>query len=205
METKQIVRFAMAAAAAMMVSACATTERQLDEEFVVTPCAETKAMAECDYTKAVDMDVKPGVVYICPGFANVFDLSKMESNVTEDGLLSVRVYGKTLAYPPMKWLFQGEKPYRVAFQFLWFDKNGKLVKLDKRVPLRMRECMPGETLRFSAVAPLESVTSFSFAVGMLHDEDEICELEEGLKVYSAEMDRTAPAEADNSTQVKIEK
>ena len=195
----------MAAAAAMMVSACATTERQLDEEFVVTPCAETKAMAECDYTKAVDMDVKPGVVYICPGFANVFDLSKMESNVTEDGLVSARIYGKTKPYSFCKWMFKGETPYRVAFRYIWFDKNGKVLKLKSNTPLRVREIMPGDPVRFSDIAPTEDCKSFCFAVGILRTDAELKAAQKEQKIYSAEAELKAPVKKDTSKQVKIVK
>lgn len=203
---KNTIFCAAAAASLLLTAACATQEPVVtNEKYVVTPNSEVTNIAQNDYSKAVSYNLKPGMVYICPGFAQVFELGKVESNETEEGLLAVRIYGKTKPYSCWTWLFNGEKPYRVAFRYVWFDKNGKILKLKNNTPLRVREIMPGDPVRFSDIAPSEECKSFCFAIGLLHNEAELEKIQKDQKIYCAEAELKAPAKQDPSKQVKIEK
>lgn len=206
MKMKHMITYAAAAASLLFTAACACTETvNSDDRYVVTSNSDVTSMAQCDYSKAVTYDLTPGKIYICPGFANVFELGKVDSNVTEDGLVSARIYGKTKQYPFCTWLVKGERPYRVAFRYIWFGKDGKILKLKNNTPLRVREIMPGDPVRFSDIAPTEDCKSFSFAVGILHNETELKQIQKDQKIYSAEAELKAPVKQDTSKQVKIVK
>ena len=203
---KRMITLASAAASLMLTAACAMTEEvKVDEKFVVTPNSDVTKMAQCDYSQAVSYNLKPGMIYICPDFAKVFEVGKVESNVTEDGLVSGRIYGKTKPYSFFTWMLKGEKPYRVAFRYVWFDKNGKVMKLKNNTPLRIREIMPGDPVRFSDIAPAEDCKSFCFAVGILHNNAEMKQIQKDQKEYAAEAESKAPVKQDPSKQVKIVK
>lgn len=206
MKMKHMVTYAAAAASLLFTAACACTgAAENTKEFVVTPNVDVTEIARFDHTKTLSYNLKPGMIYICPDFADVFELGKVESNVTEDGLVSARIYGKTKPYSFCKWMFKGETPYRVAFRYIWFDKNGKVLKLKSNTPLRVREIMPGDPVRFSDIAPTEDCKSFCFAVGILRTDAELKAAQKEQKIYSAEAELKAPVKKDTSKQVKIVK
>lgn len=164
-----------AAGAVWFCASCASTAQPaMDEHFVSTPNDEVRAMIDRDYSAAIteEESLKPGLFYVCPDFAEIFQLDSMESEIDENGLLVGRVFGWTADQDVLSWAFCGDVPYRTVYRFLWFDADGKLVKLDKPLPFQTREIMPGDPVRFTQTAPNEQCKQFSFCIALLDSKEE---------------------------------
>ncbi len=164
-----------AAGAVWFCAACASTiQPAMDEHFVSTPNDEIRAMLGRDYSAASagEESLKPGLFYVSPDFAKIFQFDSMESEIDENGFLVGRVFGWTAEQNVLAWAFCGDIPYRTVYRFLWFDADGKLVKLDKPLPFQIREIMPGDPVRFSQTAPNEQCKQFSFCIALLDSKEE---------------------------------
>ena len=83
-----------------------------------------------------------------------------------DGLLRVQVAAQNTRVGIMDQVstwFMGDNPYQVEYRFTWFDKNGMEVKTAAGtwIPVSI---IPGDTVRFSAVAPNPSCKDFQLSI-----------------------------------------
>ncbi len=203
MKTLRYVRLAAAACAAAVLSACAATAEpeKVNDNLVIAPGLDVGLITTCDYSKVKDLNLLQDKIYISPAFAEVFELKKVEKNITEDGLLSVRIYGVTDSPAFWLWLVKGEESCKVAFRFIWFDKDGKVVPVSYDKGARFRECLPGEPVRFSALAPSEDCRNVSIAIVSLAEYDAE-KVKEEEKKEGAAMEAAKPAKIDPLKQVK---
>jgi len=168
-----------AAAALLLVSACASTPVSTDERVVI----ET----------AQGASVQPGRIYISADAAKVFTLRDIESEINERGYLAVRVFGKTAELSALKWAFFGDIDYEFCYKFLWFDADGNEVSTD--AGFTPRSTIPGDPIRFVGHAPTEEVRDFALILRMASDDDA-----KAAPVVSAEDEQAEDAaEADAET------
>lgn len=133
-----------AAAALLIVSACASTPAPTDERVQVT---------------VEETSLQPGIVYVSPKAAEIFTLRNIESEINENGFLAVRVFGKTAELSALKWAFFGDINYDFCFGFAWFDAEGNQIvapEVDRR-----RSATPGDPVRFVSHAPTEECRNFA--------------------------------------------
>jgi uncharacterized protein YcfL len=59
--------------------------------------------------------------------------------------------------------FMGDNPYQIEYRFTWLDKNGMEVKTAAGtwIPVSI---VPGDTVRFNAVAPNPSCKDFLLSI-----------------------------------------
>ncbi|OGV32096.1 MAG: hypothetical protein A2020_10325 [Lentisphaerae bacterium GWF2_45_14] len=76
-----------------------------------------------------------------------------------NGLLKIQVTLKSTRIGLWDWLVKGNRPYRIAYRFEWFDKDGMLVNTASSVWLE-KEVLPGDTLFIASVAPNERCKDF---------------------------------------------
>ena len=205
MKIRNVIRMTAAAALAVLFSACASVnEQSADDRIVVVSGDTVDAYAANNYNAINKMNLQPGKFYIEQTFSEVFEIEKVDTSINEEGLLSVRVYGRTAPYSFWKWLGKGEEPYRIAFRFIWFDKDGKLLDVPYSKVPRTRECLPGDRIRFSALASDEKCRQFSLALAQIREVQEE-KVQQDLKKVGADMEQAHPTEEEPLKEVKIVK
>ena len=206
MFSKHIFRFAAALALTVFLVSCASSQEEAaDERVVVIPEEES---FELVFPKSKEEETKhevvPGKVYLGNDFDGIFNLRDIRSVVNEDGRLTTTVVGSTRPYSFWKWLFHGEKERRIAYRFLWFDKEGKLIStLLNSVP-GIRATLPGDPVRFSGLAPDEKAAQFSIVFNLLDQKEEDA-IQEAQAIKGAALDKINPVKEEPLKEVKIEK
>ena len=76
-----------------------------------------------------------------------------------DSLLKIQVTLKSTRTGLWDWLVKGNRPYRIAYRFEWFDKDGMVVNTASSIWLE-KEVLPGDTLYISSVAPNQRCKDF---------------------------------------------
>ena len=206
MISHHIFRFAASLTlTALLVSCAASQEEPADERLVVIPEeASLELVFPKDEAEERKHEVVPGKIYLGSDFDGIFQLKSVKSVVNEDGRLAVAVVGSTKPYSFFKWLFHGEKERRVAYRFIWFDKDGKLVStLLNSVP-GIRTTMPGDPVRFSGLAPEEKDTQFSIVFNLLDSKEEEA-IREAQAIKGAALDKLDPVKKEPLKEVKIQK
>ena len=206
MISKCIFRFAASLTlTALLVSCAASQEEPVDERIVVIPEEDSLELVfPKDEAEERKHEVVPGKIYLGSDFDGIFELREIKSRVNEDGRLAVAVVGSTRPYSFWKWLFHGEKERRVAYRFIWFDKDGKLVStLLNSVP-GIRMTMPGDPVRFSGLAPEEKDAQFSIVFNLLDSKEEDA-IREAQAIKGAALEKLEPAKEEPLKDVKIEK
>ena len=149
MNSKYFFRFAASLVLTALLVSCATNEEQpTDERMVFIPEDESLELVfPKDGTPDVKQELVPGKVYLGNDIKGIFDLKSIQSVVNEDGHLAATVVGSTKPYSFWTWLWHGEKERRIAYRFLWFNKDGTLISnLLNSVP-GIRTTLPGDPLR----------------------------------------------------------
>ena len=206
MISNRIFRFAASLALTAVLVSCATSQEETaDERIVVIPEEES---FELLFPKSEEEErkheVKPGKIYLGSDIDGIYELKSIQGTVNEDGRLTTAVVGSTAPYSFWKWLFVGEKERRIAYRFLWFDKDGKLIStLLNSVP-GIRATMPGDPVRFSGLAPDEKATQFSIVFNLLDKKEEDA-IQEAQALKGAALDKLDPAKKEPLKEVKIEK
>lgn len=205
MKIRNLMCMTAAAAFTVLLSACASVEQKpADDRIIMVSADAVDAYAANNYEAINKMNLKPGQFYIEETFSEVFEIEKVDSSINEEGLLSVRVNGRTASYSFWKWLVKGEEPYRIAFRFIWFDKDGNPVNVPYTKVPRTRECLPGDRIRFSALASDEKCRQFSLALAQIREIQEE-KVQQDLKKVGAEMDQANPNKEEPLKEVKIVK
>lgn len=205
MKFSRLSRFAGALSASVLLVSCATEQQPADERFVVIPEEESLELVfPKEDVEHSERTLEPGKIYLGEDIDGIFKLQTMQSVVNEDGHLAVVVRGSTEPYSFWTWLWKGEKDRRIAYRFLWFDKDGKLIAtLLNSVP-GTRICLPGDPVRFSGLAQDEHITQFSIVLNLL-DEKEMGSIKEAQAIKGAALDEMEPVKKDPLKEVKIEK
>ena len=85
-----------AAAFTVFLSACSSVEQKpADDRIIMVSADAVDAYAANNYEAINKMNLKPGKFYIEETFSEVFEIEKVDSSINEEGLLSVRVNGRT--------------------------------------------------------------------------------------------------------------
>ena len=177
-----------AAAALLIVSACASTPAPTDERVHVT---------------LEETNLQPGAVYVSPKAAEIFTLRDIESEINESGFLAVRVFGKTAELSALKWAFLGDINYEFCFGFAWFDAEGNQIVAPE--VNRLRPAIPGDPVRFVSHAPTEECRDFALILKLASEvqsseqaedvDDEAAEAAENdAETQSAENEETGKGE-----------
>lgn len=206
MNSFSLFRFAAALTAALVLSACSCVEceeKQQDDRVVVTTDADFSSLALLSFEEAEKLNMESGKVYLDPEFARYFELKDISGEIDENGLLLARVTGKTKPYSWWTWLWKGEEEIVLAYRFIWFDKDGKMLKIKYNTAPRIRKCMPGDPVRFSARAREEQCVKFSLAVGVLSKVQDVKDAEAGLQDVGARMEVEEPKKEEPLKEVKI--
>lgn len=166
-------RPALAAAVALSLGACccssenqpaAQDETAAADTVVCTNLADSDtaaSMLTADAAKLAE-SVQPGQVYLSPSLAPKFllDPAKILVEYNEDAVLSARIYGKTKEKCFIVWLVSSVEEYNLAYRFVWFDSNGRIVEPVQ--PVQTRRTLPGNPVRFSSVSPSGACKKVSF-------------------------------------------
>lgn len=206
MISNRVFRFAASLAlTALLVSCASTQEEPADERLVVIPEEDSfELVFPKDEAEERKHEAVPGKLYLGSDIDGIFELKSIQSVVNEDGHLAAMVTGSTRPYSFWKWLFHGEKERRIAYRFLWFDKDGKLIStLLNSVP-GIRNTLPGDPVRFSGLAPDEKATQFSIVFNLLDKKEEDA-IQEAQALKGAALDKLQPAKEEPLKEVKIEK
>ncbi len=185
----------MAAACALVVSACASTPAPTDERVHV--------MAE-----DVTASIQPGNIYISADAAKIFTFRDVESEINENGYLAVRVLGKTCELSALKWAFFGDIDYEFAYRFTWYDADGNQVSEPEA--FRPRSTTPGNPVRFVGHAPTEECRNYAFELCMaseipsVSDDAELADEKTIENEAAAEAEAATEAEAAQAEKEKIE-
>ena len=206
MKSNHIFRFAASLMlTAFLVSCASSPEEPADERLVIIPEEESfELVFPKDEKTDVKQEIVPGKIYLGNDIEDVFDLRLVQGTINEEGHLTATVVGSTKPYSFWTWLWNGEKERRIAYRFLWFDKDGKLIStLLNSVP-GIRMTMPGDPVRFSGLASDEKITQFSIVLNLL-DKNEEEAIQEAQAIKGAALDKIDPAKEEPLKEVKIEK
>lgn len=206
MFSNHIFRFAASLALTALLVSCSTTkEEPADERLVFIPEEESLELVfPKDEKEEAKHEIVPGKLYLGNDINGIFDLREIRSVVNENGHLAATVVGSTKPYSFWKWLWKGEKDRRIAYRFLWFDKDGKpIYTLLNSVP-GIRATLPGDPVRFSGLAQDEKVTQFSIVLNLLDNKEESA-IHEAQAIKGAALDKLDPVKEEPLKEVKIEK
>jgi uncharacterized protein YcfL len=82
----------------------------------------------------------------------------------EAGLLQVQVTAVNTRTGFWSWLIQGSMPYRLAYKFVWLDSQGMEVKTAASSVYIETQVLPGDTIRFSGLAPNPDCKDFQLMI-----------------------------------------
>jgi len=126
---------------------------------VLCGCMDSVNTAE-NTQKSMTPDFVPTKRIVTDGYLdNRLKPMSTDKVVLPDGLLKIQVTLKSTRTGLWDWLVKGNRPYRIAYRFEWFDKDGMLVNTASSVWLE-KEVLPGDTLYVSSVAPNERCKDF---------------------------------------------
>ena len=86
------------------------------------------------------------------------------TSINESGLLQVQVSGRNTRTGFWAWLIHGDMPYRLAYKFVWLDAKGMEVQNAGTSTYIERQVLPGDTIRFSGIAPTPNCRDFQLSI-----------------------------------------
>ena len=91
-------------------------------------------------------------------------VQRVDTSVNESGLLTVQVTAMNVRTGFWNWLYHGDSPYEVAYKFSWLNSKGIELKTPATGIWFERDVLPGETTRFSDVAPSADCRDFRLEI-----------------------------------------
>ncbi len=88
----------------------------------------------------------------------------VSKSVNESGLMQVQVTVVNTRTGFWDWLLQGDLPLRLAYRFTWLDDKGMEVKSSGNGVYLQRDVLPGDTTRFSGLAPTPLCKDFQLSI-----------------------------------------
>lgn len=85
---------------------------------------------------------------------------RVDKEINDSGLLKVQVTARSERTGFWSWIIQGDKPYKLSYKFVWLDDKGMSVETGSNSVWIERDCLPGDIVRFSGVAPTERCKDF---------------------------------------------
>ena len=99
-----------------------------------------------------------------PLLENRLQIMNVETAINESGLLQVQVTARNTRTGFWAWLIHGDAPYRLAYKYTWLDANGMEVKTSGTGVYLERQVLPGDTTRFSGLAPTPMCKDFQLSI-----------------------------------------
>ena len=95
---------------------------------------------------------------------NRLQFLRLDSSTNESGLLQVQITARNTRTGFWAWLIHGDKPYRLAYKFVWLDANGIEEKTSGNGVYLECQVLPGDTIRFSGTAPTPACKDFQLSI-----------------------------------------
>jgi hypothetical protein len=124
-----------------------------------TSCMNTVNTAE-NQEKTMDPEFVKNQRVVTDGFLrDRLVIDRIDRQTLPSGLLRIQATLRSTRVGFWDWLRQGDTPYKIAYQFSWFNSAGMIINSPASIWIE-KEVIPGDTIWIQAVAPNEDCKDF---------------------------------------------